>query len=138
MLLYELMLKPKQRIRRMKKLIVATTAIALLAGSAYAAPVQFDFRSYSREPKKFAGNSVVINQAKVIQVIENDDDEIILRVSVTKGAYGFWTDTVYITYTRKSEDEPHILDGDFVKISGEFKGLHSYSSVMAGKITIPH
>jgi hypothetical protein len=74
---------------------------------------------------------------EVIQVLE-DGLDVDLRVDVTKGPSGVWKDTIYVQYRRSSNSEPRILEGDTIRLSGDFKGLKSYEAILGQTITIPH
>jgi hypothetical protein len=93
---------------------------------------EFNYRAFSRDPKKYTGKLVTIT-GKVLQVIE-DEDDLNMRVA-TNGSY---ENIVFVTYTRKSADESRVLDDDRVVITGKFEGIHSYKSVGAGPVSIPH
>jgi len=57
-------------------------------------------------------------------------------VDVTKGPYG-WNDTIWVEYRRSSDTEPRILEGDIIRLYGDFKGLKSYKAIMGQTVTLP-
>ena len=75
----------------------------------------------------------VYYRGEVVQVIENQGD-FQLRVNVTPGEYGFWSDTVFLRYA----DAPvRILEDDIIAFVGRMNGTLTYESVMGGDVTIP-
>jgi len=144
----------------MRKLIIATAALALMSGAASAQSVldtakftlaaattatatttavepkaekvEFNYKAFSRDPKKYTDKLVTVT-GKVLQVVEEGDD-LAMRIA-TSGSYG---DVIYVTYSRKSDDESRVLADDRVTITGTYEGIHSYQSVGAGPMSIPH
>ena len=51
-----------------------------------------------------------------------------LRVNVTKGKNNAWTDTIYVEYTKKDENESRILKDDIIKIYGELDGIKNITA----------
>jgi len=93
------------------------------------------FDSLSREPSKYIGTTVKFT-GKVIQVQESGR-YVALRVDVNKGSSYAWDDTIYVEYRRGSDTEPRILQGDIIRLYGEFKGLKTYKAIMGNSITLP-
>ena len=76
---------------------------------------------------------LVYYEAKVAQVIESRGG-LQLRVNVTPGGLGLWTDTVFLRYA----DPPvRVLEGDLIEFIGRMNGTITYESVMGADITIP-
>ena len=76
----------------------------------------------------------VFYRGVVVQVIE-DEGDFRLRVNVTPGDYGFWTDTVYLRYA----DAPvRVLEEDIISFVGRMNGTVTYESIMGAEITIPY
>jgi len=94
------------------------------------------FDSLAREPSKYAGTPVTFT-GKVIQAQDNSRYAA-YRVDVNKGEYGIWKDTIFVDYRRSSDTEPRILEGDIVRLYGNFKGLKSYKAIMGQTVTLPH
>lgn len=82
---------------------------------------------YKGKPAKFTG--------EVIQTID-DFGGIALRVNVTKGEYGFWSDTIYVTFANQ-DSSSRILEDDIVTMYGTLEGLETYTSTLGSSITIP-
>jgi hypothetical protein len=72
---------------------------------------------------------------KVVQVIEDGNNAIQLRVSMTKEEY-YWTDEVFVSYTRKN-NENRILEDDIITIWGVSNGLITYKAILGQNVTIP-
>ena len=94
----------------------------------------YSYNEIARNPDKYDGKSAKFT-GEVIQVME-DGDDYTLRVNVTKGKY-YWDDTVLVSYTRKDDDEPRILEDDIIVMYGTLAGTHTYESVMGASITVP-
>jgi antitoxin component YwqK of YwqJK toxin-antitoxin module len=95
----------------------------------------YSYKDIARNPSNFRGKYAVFT-GKVIQVQESGR-RVILRTNVTKGEYGFWSDTIYIDYTRWNDDENRILEDDIIKIYGELNGIKTYDTILGGEASIP-
>lgn len=95
-----------------------------------------NYADVARNPNNYIGESVVF-KGKVVQVQENGNN-VILRVNVTEGEYGIWDDTLYIEYKRKSENESRILEDDIITVYGKMNGIKNYQAVMGNQISIPY
>ncbi|MCM1544475.1 MAG: zinc ribbon domain-containing protein [Ruminococcus sp.] len=93
------------------------------------------YKDIARNPDSYAGKNVKF-KGEVIQVQEGWGNSVIYRIDVTQDEYGYWDDTVYVTY-ELPDGAPRILEDDIVTFYGECKGTKSYTSVMGGQITIP-
>lgn len=94
------------------------------------------YTDIARYPDNYNGKNVVF-RGKVIQVSEGSFGlSNTYRISVTEGEFGFWSDTVYVTYS-VPDGGPNVLENDIVTFWGECKGTTSYTSVLGQKITIP-
>ncbi|MBE6915993.1 MAG: zinc ribbon domain-containing protein [Ruminococcaceae bacterium] len=94
------------------------------------------YKDIARNPNNHVGQKAVFT-GKVIQVQESGK-RVVLRVSVTKGEYGIWDDTVYVDYRRKEENESRVLEDDIITMYGEIQGIKEYTSVLGSQISIPH
>ena len=70
-------------------------------------------------------------QGKVIQVLEENNNEFQLRANVTRGEYG-WDDTVFLHYSGT-----RILEGDIIEFIGTVEELLTYEAIFGQEITIP-
>lgn len=95
----------------------------------------YKYKDIARNPDKYYGKRAKF-KGEVVQVIEGYLD-ITLRVDVTKGKYGIYTDTMYVVYTPKSSTESRILEDDIITIYGELAGIETYETVMGAKVRIP-
>ena len=95
----------------------------------------YKYKDIARNPDKYEGKKARF-KGKVVQVVD-DYFETILRVNVTKGKYGIYTNTIYVVYTPKSESESRILEDDIITIYGELNGIETYDTVMGSKVSIP-
>jgi len=94
------------------------------------------YEDIARNPDGFKGKKAVF-RGKVLQVLE-DGNDVVLRIDVTEDKYGFWDDTIYVEYTRKSADENRILEDDIVMVYGRIKGIKTYKALLGNNISIPH
>ena len=95
-----------------------------------------NYTDVARNPNNYIGESVVF-KGKVVQIQENGNN-VMLRVNVTEGEYGIWDDTLYIEYKRKSENESRILEDDIITVYGKMNGIKNYQAVMGNQISIPY
>lgn len=95
----------------------------------------YKYKDIARNPDKYYGKRAKF-KGKVVQVIEGYFDTT-LRVDVTKGKYGIYTDTMYVVYTPQSTTENRILEDDIITIYGELAGIETYETVMGAKVSIP-
>lgn len=96
--------------------------------------IEKSYEELARNPDNVKGTKVKVT-GEVIQVTEyNNKTE--LRVNITKEEYGYYTDTIYVTYVPKA-GEDKILEDDIVTIWGISEGDYSYTSIMGSKVTLP-
>ena len=96
--------------------------------------VTYDYRTVARDPHVYEGELARFT-GKVVQVMESGRS-VILRVNVTKDNSSY-RDTVYVTYTRKSDQESRVLEDDIVTMYGTLAGLKSYETILGSTATIP-
>lgn len=75
-------------------------------------------------------------KGKVVQVSEGIYTNG-LRVNITKDEYGWYEDTIYVTYVQE-EGADKILEDDIITIWGTAEGEYSYTSIMGASITVPY
>ncbi len=91
------------------------------------------YDSLARNPEKYEGQKVKFT-GRVVQVMESSFVKV-YRINVTWNGYGYYDDTVYVTYFGSSGGR--ILEDDVVTFYGEFDGLHTYETVLGSSLTIP-
>ena len=87
----------------------------------------------ARYTEKYVGTNIT-SRGQIIQIVESNN--VVLRVNVTEGSYGIWSDTVWINYSFKPE-EGHLLDNDIIQFWGTVKDRKSYTSILLNKISVP-
>ena len=99
--------------------------------------VSIGYKDIARMPDDYEGMNVYFT-GQVVQVMESSfTSSVTYRINVTKDSYGYWEDTVYVTY-KLPDGSPRILEDDVVKFYGVCKGVYTYSSVLGSNITIPY
>lgn len=95
---------------------------------------EYTYEEISRNPDQYK-EKLAKFKGQVIQVVESGND-LQLRVNVTADEYGFYSDTIYVTYS-KGESESRILENDIVEVYGVLDGLYTYKSIMNSTVTLP-
>lgn len=95
---------------------------------------EYTYEDIARNPEETRGNDAKF-RGEVIQVLE-DGNSVEMRVNITKESYGY-SDTIYVSYDRKSENEDRILEDDIITIYGKLGGLETYTSILGADITLP-
>ena len=115
----------------------AATQEALYASDAPKAKVyqSLDYKAMSRDPDTYEGNLYKFN-GKVLQVLEEGQDDGTTLVALRVASKGNYDDVVYVIYSRAA-GEARILEDDKVTVSGISGGLYSYETVMGAEVTIP-
>jgi Sel1 repeat len=93
------------------------------------------YEELARSPTSYVGQYVTF-RGKVIQSVQDDLHYMVL-VRVTR-TDNFWTDTIYVDYKVVSASAPRILEGDIIKLWGQFVGIKSYTAVMGDTLQVPH
>lgn len=105
-----------------------TAKVATVAPPEDALEIAYD--DLARETERYVGSTVHF-LGEVVQVIEGEGLDAVLRVNVTKSTYG-WQDTVWVNY-----EGPRLLEDDIVEFWGVVRGRRSYTSIWGATITIP-
>lgn len=114
-------------------------ACSTMSKSAYMSKCKsISYNELARNPKKYEGQLVKFT-GEVIQVQDAQSALYysVYRIDVTYQGYGYYDDTVYVTYDGYDSEE-RILEDDIVTFYGEYKGLKTYETVMGASVTIPH
>lgn len=96
---------------------------------------EYTYKEIARNPDSVKGEYAKLT-GEVIQVLESGNS-VTLRVDITKSEYGYYSDTVYVTYTKKSETEDRILEDDIISIYGKLGGIETYTSVLGAEVSLP-
>lgn len=78
----------------------------------------------------------------MIQVIESGNN-ITMRVNITAEENEFaengyiYSDTIYVTYRRQSENESRVLEDDIITLYGTLDGLETYNSIFGESVSLP-
>lgn len=96
---------------------------------------EYAYKEIARNPDSVKGEYAKLT-GEVIQVLESGKS-VTLRVDITKDKYGYYSDTVYVTYTRKSDTEDRILEDDIITIYGKLGGIETYTSILGAEISLP-
>lgn len=95
----------------------------------------YTFDEIARNPDSYKGNYAKFT-GEIIQSME-EGSSYTLRVSVTKGKYGFYSDPILVTYTKKDSNENRLLEDDIVTLYGQLAGTYTYTTVLGSSVTIP-
>lgn len=95
----------------------------------------YTFTQIARHPNEFEGKQAGFT-GEVIQV-SRVLGEYRLRVNITKSDSGNYSDTIYVTYTPRGEDEPKILEDDIITAYGVLNGEKTYQSIGGATVTLP-
>lgn len=90
----------------------------------------------ARYTERYVGE-YVFYRGEVNQVIEHSDANISLRVNVTKGDFGFWSDTIYVDWNRRPQ-ETRVLANDIVLVWGQVIGRKEYTAIFGQQVILPH
>lgn len=94
---------------------------------------EIGYKKLLRTPDDYAGQRIVIT-AEVQQVIDGGlfDDSKYYRVQTDNNDSGYFFDDEYFMYDGRVNDDMKILDGDVLKIYGEFTGLETMKRAVTG------
>lgn len=98
----------------------------------------YTYEEIARNPEKYDGEYAKFT-GEIVQIMEDAGSsytEYTLRVNVTKGEYGFYSDTVYVLYSAE-KGESRLLEGDIITMYGCLDGTTTYTSIFGQSITIP-
>ena len=92
------------------------------------------YEDLARTPDDYTGKLIKFT-GEIIQV-QGSGTDAAYRIDVTENEYGFWEDTVYVTFDL-SNSGSRFLEEDIVTFYGEYDGLYTYTSIFGEEITIP-
>lgn len=96
---------------------------------------KIEYEKIARNPDKYKNENIMF-KGEVVQCEKVFSTKYYARINVTLNEYGYYEDTVYVTFTIP-EGEDKILDGDIVEIYGICQGEKTYLSIFGEQITIP-
>lgn len=94
-----------------------------------------DYDDLARDAAGYEGEKFEFTGEVQQVVYDSESGESEYMISVTKEDYDFYTDNVYVYYTRGENDK--LIEDDIVTFYGEASGEKSYTSVLGESITIP-
>lgn len=89
------------------------------------------FANLDKNPDSYKGQRCQYT-GKIVQVMESAGTTDI-RMNVTPGSYGFWSDTVYVTF----EGTTPAVEDSIIVVYGEIDGSYTYTSQAGYRITLP-
>ena len=95
----------------------------------------YDYKTIFRYAEDYKGKDVKYT-GKVVQVIEGYTMTS-YRVNVTKDKWGYYDDTIYVTFYDSNGNTPRILEDDIITFYGTLSDLYTYETVMGASVTIP-
>ncbi len=93
------------------------------------------YEDLARNPENYKGQNLKF-KGEVIQCEQSYGTEYYARVNVTVDEYGYYSDTIYVTF-EIPEGADKILEEDIVNLYGVCQGSESYTSIFGEQITIP-
>ena len=94
----------------------------------------YSYETIARDPDAYK-DTYGKYTGEIIQVLETGN-ELQLRVNITRDSYGWYSDTIFVFYTRK-DGESRLLENDIITLYGKNAGTISYESIFGATITIP-
>lgn len=95
----------------------------------------YDYKTIFRYSEEYKGKDVKYT-GKVVQVIEGSISNS-YRVNVTKDKWGYYDDTIYVTFIDLDGSTPRILEDDIITFYGTLSDLYTYETVLGASVTIP-
>lgn len=103
---------------------------------------EYGYKDISRKPNNYKGKRAKF-EGQVVQVQESYGT-VVLRVNVTKeenefaeGGY-LYSDTIYVEYKYKDDNEDKILKDDIVTLYGTLNGTKTYTSIVNSDVTVSY
>ena len=90
-----------------------------------------DFRALNKNPDAYKGQKYFAT-GQVVQIMEGLGTTNI-RLNVTRDKWGYWDDTIYVTY----QGSIPAYEESIIRVWGEVKGSYTYTSVAGWTITLP-
>lgn len=90
------------------------------------------YKELSKNPDKFKSVKAKYT-GKITQIQEGSNGSGFLKLALTNGGYGYWSDEIYVSYSTSTE----FLEGDMVTVYGIMSGAVTFTSVANYNITLP-
>ncbi|MBN2168107.1 MAG: hypothetical protein JW738_02605, partial [Actinobacteria bacterium] len=94
-------------------------------------PAGPDFAHLNKNPDVYTGTRCQY-KGKVVQIMESGGTSDI-RMDITPLGYGYWSDTIYVTYTGTTP----AVEENIIIVYGTVLGSHTYTSQAGYSITLP-
>ena len=94
-------------------------------------PAGPDFAHLNKNPDSYKGTRCQY-RGQVIQALESGGSTDI-RMNITQGPYGIWTDTVYVTL----QGTTPAVEDSIIVVYGTIMGSYSYESTAGWNVTVP-
>lgn len=94
-----------------------------------------EYSELARNPNNYKGKSLMY-EGKILQVLEDHSIEGLNYLNILLVVGNSYDNIVKVTYTL-TNDEPRILEDDYVHVYGTSDGLYSYKTVRGNENTIP-
>lgn len=90
-----------------------------------------EFKVLNKNPDAYKGQKYFAT-GQVVQIMENFGTTDI-RLNVTRDQWGYWDDTIYVTF----KGTVPAYEDSIIRVWGEIKGSYTYTSVAGWNITLP-
>lgn len=96
----------------------------------------FSYEEISRYPNAYKGKLAKYT-GKVVQT-QDRRGTTWFRLSVTKGEYDIWDDTIFVEFKYDNTVNTRILEDDIVTVYGEMAGIKTYTAILGNEVQIPY
>lgn len=90
------------------------------------------YNQLKKNPDRYAGDRVKFT-GQIFQIQEDGDSGGMMLIAVTDEGYGYWTDNVWVNYSRSIKS----AEDDVVTVYGEIDGSRSYDTQIGGETYVP-
>ncbi len=94
----------------------------------------YNYNDILRNPSSYVGEKAKF-VGKVLQVQKNGNTFDML-VNVTDNGYGLYSDTIYVHFVKRPQDNG-IIEDDIITIYGELNSTKTYTTVLGAEKTVP-
>lgn len=93
------------------------------------------YADLARKPNEYKGKSLTY-EGKIVQTIEDYSISGIVYYNIRLAIDGDYDSIVHITYMT-GDDDPRLLEDDYVQVYGTADGLYTYESTSGKSVTLP-